>query len=236
MLKNKFVILNIPFNNLNYNADRLTKEWITTRMDIFFRYTLKSLRCQTNQNFEAFLNCDGESMNTISELLQERNQLPRNIHFVDAKQITPLINQTAKNYEYFYLVRIDSDNLYHKDFVQKLYDLQPKPETEALLCQYGYLFDIKSNKLAYSFHTSPSYYTLIYKTSEYQSGKRYMMTSHKEVIRDFKVELLNDYFYITTITGENVLFAPRHMVSNMVKGLVEEEKKMQILLNFGLSD
>ncbi|MFA9464126.1 MAG: glycosyltransferase family A protein [Velocimicrobium sp.] len=236
MVKNKFVIFSIPFNNLNYNADRLTKEWITTRMDIFFRYTLKSLRCQTNQNFEAFLNCDGESMNIIRELLKEREELPCNIHFVDAKQITALINQTVKEYEYFYLVRIDSDNLYHKDFVQILYDSHPKIETEAFLCQCGYLFDIKTNKLAYSFHPSPSYYTLIYKTGEYQSGKRYSMTSHKKIITDFKVELLNDYFYITTITGENVLFTPRHMTGKMVTGFVEEENKMQTLLNFGLAD
>lgn len=232
MLKNKFVIINIPFNNLNYNPDRLTKEWITTRMDIFFQYTLQSLKSQTNQKFEAFINCDGESMNTINEALQEREKLPDNIHFIDAKQSNSLIIEATKDYEYFYLVRIDSDNMYHKDFVQKLYDLQPKPDTEALLCQYGYLFDVKTNQLAYNFHPSPSYYTFIYKTKEYQLKKRYILRSHKEVITEFKVELLNDYYYLTTITGENVLFASRHMGG---KKLVEDEKKLQILREFGLT-
>ncbi len=231
MLKKKIVIFNIPFNNMKYNPDRLTKEWIISRMDIFFCYTLRSLRCQTNQNYEAFINCDGESMNIIHEVLMERETLPSNIHFIDFKKNTAFINEAAKDYECFYLVRIDSDNLYHKDFVQKLYDLEPAPETEALLCQHGYLLDTKSNQLAYMFHPSPSYYTFLYKTNEFRFGKRYALKSHTKVISDFKVELLNDYYYITTITGENVLFAPRHMLG---KKLVEEGKRKKIFTDFGL--
>ena len=116
MLKEKIVIINIPFNNLGYNENRLTKEWITSRMDIFFEFTLKSLQCQTNQNFKAFINCDEKSMDIIKETLEEREPLPSNVQFIDAKQSTRLICETVKDYEYLYLVRIDSDNLYHKDF------------------------------------------------------------------------------------------------------------------------
>lgn len=231
MLKEKFVIINIPFNNLGYNENRLTKDWITSRMDIFYQFTLKSLMCQTNQNFKAFIHCDEKSMDIIQQALEEREPLPSNIQFIDAKQNTRLIREAVKDYEYLYLVRIDSDNLYHKNFVQVLYDLTPKSDTEALLCQYGYLYDVHANQLAYIFHPSPSYYTFIYKAKDYCAGKRYMFKSHKKVISDFKVELLNDYYYITTITGENVLFAPRHMLG---KKVIDDDKIMQIITEFGL--
>jgi hypothetical protein len=123
--------------------------------------------------------------------------------------------------------------MYHKDFVQKLYDLQPKPDTEALLCQNGYLLNVKTMELVYNFHPSPSYYTFIYKTSDYIQKKRYILTSHKKIITDFEVELLNDYYYITTITGENVLLTPRHMIG---KELVDGNRKEKILHDFGLID
>lgn len=231
MLKDKFIIINIPFNNLGYNENRLTKEWITSRMDIFYKFTLKSLQCQTNQNFKAFINCDEQSMVIIKEALEEREPLPSNVQFIDSKQNTKLICKAIKDYEYLYLVRIDSDNSYHKDFVQILYDLKPNSDTEALLCQYGYLYDVQADQLAYNFHPSPSYYTFIYKAKEYCLGKRYILKSHTKVISDFKVELLNDYYYITTITGENVLFAPRHMLG---KKVIDDDKKIQIITEFGL--
>lgn len=232
MKNNRFVIIDIPFNYLRYNNDRLTKEWILTRLDIFFKTALKSFKCQTTQNFIVIIGCEGESMDIINEALQEREPLPNNIRFVEYRQRLALILQIVREYEYFFHVRIDSDNLYRNNFIQKLYDLEIKPDTEALLCQYGYLLDLRNNKLAYMFHTSPSFYALVYKTSDYLLGKRYRPESHRVII-NYKVQLLNDYYYIITITGENVQFNESFMKN---KKLVEEEDKRKILCDFGLVD
>lgn len=60
--------------------------------------------------------------------------------------------------------------MYHKSYVQKLYDYIPKPETTALLNQWGYLYDSFNDKLFICSAKVTSCYTLIHKTEDYING------------------------------------------------------------------
>ena len=61
----KVIIIESWFNIIPAKKERLTKEWIESRINIFMNYTLKSLQAQTNQNFLALLQYDDRSKSLI---------------------------------------------------------------------------------------------------------------------------------------------------------------------------
>lgn len=57
-MKNKTVIITSMFNVKPYiqnGRDRYTKEWVNYRIKVFHEFTLRSLKLQTNQDFNFFL-------------------------------------------------------------------------------------------------------------------------------------------------------------------------------------
>lgn len=58
------VVIEINFNNYGMDPQRLTREWLERRMDIFRRFTLNCLKAQTNQDFLAVLKLSKESGNS----------------------------------------------------------------------------------------------------------------------------------------------------------------------------
>lgn len=60
----------------------LTKEWIEYRLRIFMKYTLQSLKKQTNQNFTALIKYASASEDLILKTLAKYEPLPDNIRFI----------------------------------------------------------------------------------------------------------------------------------------------------------
>ena len=75
------MVIYIIFNTHNRTPDRFTKEWIEYRIDIFERYTLQSIKEQTNQDFRVYLCCEKITMPIIHECLAKREPLPDNVRF-----------------------------------------------------------------------------------------------------------------------------------------------------------
>ena len=229
--KSKQMIIGIHFNNLKYTDARLTSQWINERLDVFWKYTLQSFKVQTNQNFEVYLHYDIESEDVIQTALQRRERLPDNVHCGDVKSYKEAIVNKVSKSDLFYFIRLDSDNLYHKDYIQKLHDYKPKKETEALMSQYGYLYGEQSGRLAYYYQLSPPFYTLLYKSKEYIRGKRYELPGgHGSVSQRLKCEFLSGNNYLVTLHGHNVSNGEWLMQG---KSFVKE-KKEKILQEFGI--
>ena len=79
-MRDRVVIVEIPLNTVNrwlsdtrqiqpqgLAPDRLTPEWIANRLDLFFTFTLPSLRQQTNQDFTAVVLYDPLSRSIIMD-------------------------------------------------------------------------------------------------------------------------------------------------------------------------
>lgn len=231
---NKKIIVQINFNNIKYSDLRLSKEWIEERLNIFWRYTLQSLKAQTNQAFEVYLNYDILSKAIIQESLAKREPLPSNIHFGDTKFNNRAIDQAIIESDIFYWVRLDSDNLYHKEYIQKLYDYTPQEGTEALVSQYGYLYGEFSDRLARYYQLSPPFYTLIYQPQEYINGKRYVTPGgHRSVCTVLKYEVIPGYNYLVSIHSQNTSNG-EWMINRNNKIIIGKERK-EILTDFGLS-
>ncbi|MGF7060015.1 glycosyltransferase [Brassicibacter mesophilus] len=179
------------------------KEWLAQRISIFMRYTLQSLKNQTNQNFLALIVYDTKSKEIIESTLAKNKVLSENIRFVTPIEHYNQILESTKGYDYLYLVRLDSDDMYHKSFVQQLHDYNPKDDTQILICQKGYIYDSVNNRLAKYFHFSPQFYTLIYKVEDYIHGKRHDLGgSHGGAIK-LNHEILEEPNYINHAHSNN---------------------------------
>ncbi len=226
---NRKVIINITFNTYQFNDDlRLSKEWIEYRINIFMNYTLKSLINQTCQDFTTIFHYDLRTKDIIYDELSKYPPLPKNI--ILSSDGYSLLKELIAGYEYLYLVRIDSDDMYHPLFIQKLLDLNLNHDTECILNQDGYAYDCIDNKLGIWYAQSPPFYTLIYKVQDYLNGFRYkVIGGHKGVI-DLNYQKLLDKNYLVLIHGKN----NSTKFSYCTKGELSEATKLDILKEFKL--
>lgn len=228
------MVIYIIFNTHNRTPDRFTKEWIEYRIDIFERYTLQSIKEQTNQDFRVYLCCEKITMPIIHECLAKREPLPDNVRFDTIPNNNKDILKYIEKYDYLYHIRLDSDNLYQKDFIQKLYDYRPKEDTEVIISQNGYVYDTRDACLASYFQKSPPFYAFIYKVQEYKNGFRYNTPGgHRMVIKLWKYELLDGANYMITLHGKNEL-NNRNLLDE--KMLLEKDEKEKVLKEFGILD
>lgn len=231
---NKKIIISIHFNSLKYSEKRLSVEWIEERLDIFWKYTLQSFKVQTNQDFEAYLHYDKLSKETVETALSKREALPPNVHFGDRSTNEEAIRESIQYSDVFYWVRLDSDNLYHKDYIQKLHDFEHKPETQALISQAGYIYGETTKRLAHYYQVSPPFYTLIYKPKEYIRGKRYEVPGgHGSVAKLLKYETVAGDNFLVTVHNKNVSNG-EWLINN--RYLVGEQEKLERLQEFGVQE
>lgn len=222
--------------NLNMNAhpevERLSKSWIFYRINIFMKYTCKSSINQTNQSFDHIIVYDSLSEDTINLALSKYPPLPNNIRFVKKEDLRKEIDNLVKGYDYFYRVRIDADDIFHPTFIQQLHDYNPKPETESLINQKGYIYDIENNRLAHWYYYSPPFFTVIYNVDEYLKGKRHHFPGgHKDAAK-LNHEILDKENFIVTVHGKNT---ETKFSSVFNTGLIEDvEYKNSILKDFKL--
>lgn len=169
----KFIIL-IHFNNLNWNdnSPRLTKEWIEHRMDIFMNYTCKSLRNQTNQDFETIILYDLLSEELITKAISHYPPLPSNMYFMPSQVGLKYIKDSLKTYEHLCFTKLDSDNMYHKSYMQVLHDYIPKKEATFLAFSKGYAYDALTGNLATYTAAREYFYTRLFTANDYLKGIR----------------------------------------------------------------
>jgi hypothetical protein len=179
-MRDRVVIVEIPLNTVNrwlHNPkhiqpqglakDRLTQEWIANRLDLFFTYTLPSLRQQTNQDFTAVVLFDARSKAIFSEELRRRPPLPANILFLTEMEFFALEDALIAPCRYYCHAFLGSDDMYHRDFMQSLHDYEPHAPWMTLVPQYGYAFVSPLNRLGPFYFWLPSYGAIMMLVDEY---------------------------------------------------------------------
>ena len=203
----KRVIISIKFNNWDSNEigdERLSEHWINARIGIFMKFTLQSLKKQTNQDFLTLVLYENSTENYIFNALRNHENLPNNIKFIRKTDYEKEVNQYIKGFNQLFLARIDSDDLFHITFVEQLHNYKPKPKTVALINQKGYIYDSVNHRLGTWFYFSPPFYTFIYHTNEWLGGKRYsILGGHKSVI-SYPHEILKEGNFIVVVHSNNI--------------------------------
>jgi hypothetical protein len=187
-VKEKSIIVVIPLNIAHYyatgaedlafnmfanhvNMEKSNVDWLRNRIRIFMNYTLKSLKLQTNQDFVGFVVYSDYTRDWVYQELLKYEPLPSNIKFVQFSLLDSEIRKNIENTQYFYFVRTDSDDMYHKAYIQKMQDYKPQEGTVSLINPYGYLYDSTNNKIGKCKAKVTSCYTLIFNSKDYLEGK-----------------------------------------------------------------
>ncbi|MFA7215104.1 MAG: glycosyltransferase [Bacillota bacterium] len=210
MKKTKIIIVDILFNAWKRSSQIYDKDWIENRMKIFMDYTLNSLKGQSNQSFIALVRYDRSTVKLIKQALSKYPSLPSNIKFIEAnvynKELIELIKST-RGYDHLYIVRLDSDDLYNKSFIQKLHDYNHKTEKQVLISRNGYIYDSVNHRIAKYYHKSPPYHALVYRVKDFIGGKRHRLPKGHWSALELNYELLGGTNFISHVHSNNTLFS-----------------------------
>jgi len=221
------IVININFNLMQATEERLSEEWIDYRIGIFTDFTRRSLEQQTNQDFLCLLRYEEESEAFVHKALAKYPLLPNNIKFVTKKQYKSPFMEYINSSDEFYIVRLDSDNLYHKTYIQQLYDYQPRERTIVLICQEGYVYDSEHHRLARWYNESPPFFTFIYKTASYLKGDRHTMRGGHAAMIKYCHEMLPVGNFMVLIHGRNTM---GHFNSPWRRELIEDSEQIASIL------
>ncbi|MGL4738049.1 MAG: glycosyltransferase [Cellulosilyticaceae bacterium] len=226
---------NVPYTQFKnpFVEERLTQQWIEQRLSVFMKYTYKSLVRQSNQQFKAFVLYDPKSEEVLKEELNKYDGLNTNIVFTHdfEKDIEEYIGNEAC----FAMLYLDSDNMIHPTFVQRVYDM-PIEDTEVIISQRGYVYEEINHRVSLYYYGAPdTFYTLIYPTKQYFEGFRYNYPCnqygdviHGNYLLKLKYRVFKERMFIVTIHGKNVSHDIERMFGyKTVQGFLEEgiEKK-----------
>lgn len=245
IITSKFNIMTGERNTLygKNEAVRTTKAWIDHRVDIFMNFTAKSLIKQTNQNFYAIYAYEDSTEKILLDSLNRYPKLQSNIMFVKKTKYMETIDNISKDLDILYLTRLDSDDMYVNDFVQKIYDFDIDENTQAILCRDGYVYDSKNKILAEYSHSSFTFYTFIYRL--YKEKVRYssLNITPWDLLINFFHFSINSYTF-KLLEGRNFIFNIHSQNTDSVfpqasflwytvgTKITDEETKSKILSNF----
>jgi len=229
----KKIIVEIPFNRRGerYDHNELNKDWIEYRLKIFKKYSLKSLVNQTNQFFTVLFEVRDE---TLDFIISKMKDIPDNFIFI-SDNYKRIVRKLIDNYDDVYFTRLDSDDCFEKNYIDLLHNHPTKPETEILISQYCYNYDIHNKRLMKFFLDSPQCYTLVFKKEDYLKGKRYKLPGGHNGAITLKHEILKGYNYLDTVHDKNI--SSRYWTKS--KGrlkLLGEVKDKSILKEFGINE
>lgn len=212
----KIVVITSKFNimtgarNSTYSSNELERfeiDWIFNRVSIFMKFTAQSLINQTNQDFIALYAYEDSTEKVIQEAFSKYDKLPDNIRFVRFSEYMNVLDEITKGYDVLFLTRLDSDDLYCNDFVDRIMNYELNDEIEEILCQRGYIYDSVNNRLAEYYHRQFTFYTFIYRLSKEKENEKYSSLSidPMELLLDFSHFRTIDYKY-EVLEGRNFMF------------------------------
>lgn len=200
-------IIYIPFTGVGTNKV-LSPEWLADRIEIFKSYTLKSLLNQTNREFFLWLTFrpdekDNPLVDELAEYMShieglrfqftfdglmyhdDRNPEQNEILLERMEKSLAVLLGLGVDGDWFYLTRIDSDDMFHRDVVQLIQDQEPFEG--ALTLQLGYVYNKDTGEVAeWNPLTNPPFHTVMMQRETFYDPIRHrlafgLFTSHEDI-------------------------------------------------------
>ncbi|MGL5615050.1 MAG: glycosyltransferase [Sarcina sp.] len=184
---------------------RLEVDWLRKRIDIFMNFTLKALIGQSNQNFVALYAYQDETEELIKNIFSNYESLPDNIRFVKKTSYMDELNKITKGYDILFLARLDSDDLYRYDFVERILEYKIKENQDVILCQNGYIYSSEKNILAEYYHHHLTFYTVIYRLQQGEDKYKSFEVEPFDLLLNFSHHKITNYNY-EPLEGRNFIF------------------------------
>ena len=261
-------IIAIPVSSVGLHSGFRSNSWYKHRIDIFKRYTLQSLKNQSNKDFILWLWFRPEEASNpltqeIARALDEAKLKYvfsfNGLLYVDDKFVSYTLKTQLKNllqmvwdmwlykqwrspkelwkytwenknktlpvrlqsaleelkarigtgYEWIYLTRIDSDDMFHREAVNLIQSCEPK-ENKALVFTTGFIYNVITKQLAsWNPPTNPPFHTIIFSAKTFFDSKKHQeyykdFKSHEDITRIFNCEVLDMYKYMVSFHGKHI--------------------------------
>lgn len=167
---------------------------------------------------------------SVFELLKDKNATLKD-------RLAPALESIKNNinveFDWVYVSRIDSDDMFHEDFIQEVHSFPPFPG--ALTCRNGYVYNSNTGQLAeWNPKTNPPFHTIIFPKNDFFDPARYIQyfrgfKSHEDIPSVFNSQNLKDRKYCVVIHQKHISTLWEHPWKGKE---IEGEKKQEVLENF----
>ncbi|WP_238325348.1 glycosyltransferase [Lunatimonas lonarensis] len=149
--------------------------WLQERFLIFQKFCFPSILNQSNKDFTWLIYVDSETNPGILEALQE---LVKPYSFILLIQrvfqhfsLKLVLNEDIHKYfgegfQYLISSRVDTDDMLHKDFIQKVQEMFQRQSYEALNFNKGHIYDISTGVTSAAVHKYNPFISLIEKRTK----------------------------------------------------------------------
>lgn len=180
------------FEGLMYHDDKFTKYTLKNKLKNCFQMVWDGYRTGEKKSFKEIWKYTWEDKNKtlLSRLGRALEALPQ------------------EQYDWVYLTRLDSDDMFHEDAVDLIQSAEPAYK-KALVFDKGYMYNVETMQLAeWLPPTNPPFHTIIFPGSIFFNPKRHLeyygeFKSHEDIPLVFDTETLDMYRYCVTAHGKH---------------------------------
>lgn len=208
------------FSGLMYHDDKFSTD-LFSRIKNCFRLVRHALRSNSYSDLLSNLKLVWHDKN--STLLQRLAEALPKLGLIEEDMVL--------------LTRIDSDDMFHQDYVQIVQEHIDWAQVS--LCSTGYIYNTTTGELAtWEPDTNPPFHTIVFINGEFTDPQRHLtkykdFRSHEDIPRIFPVHnLLKDRYCVTTHNPKNHISTTwNHPFRGSI---ITDQSKEEILKSFGL--
>lgn len=163
--------------------------WLDYRLDLFQRYTLRSLINQTDGIFRIWMICLRESESILApkvEMMKKNDPAMTVVDFVFDESLA--CSALKNNIRSLYFLKLDSDDMYRKDTIKRTKELLGYSDkiSLAMFCN-GFIYNIKATTIHTFSRWSITTYAVFYppKTFDHNSFRKYCVCDQTKVRNRF---------------------------------------------------
>lgn len=183
--------------------------WIDARLEFYRQWTRRSLSAQTHKHFGVWASCGvnmtaGDAMRVMSGTHADFVSFGCD-HAPDAA-----IRKEAERYDYVYVTRLDSDDLYAPDALRIAHEARPSVHghVEATMFRRGYLHDVRTGETGVYHGPSTPFHTMMIPADVFSSQEKYAALDygdHSQVNGRFRTTVLPDWKFAVLVHGGNFI-------------------------------
>lgn len=191
----------------------IDSEWLRNRYKLFQRTTLRSLQAQTFQDWELWASFGVNT--TIQDQLNFTVEVfpGRRVLMSKNDQHAPSVSwskEVPEDVDYVYVTRIDSDDLYGPEALQRANGCHPDSpgRVEASMFRRGYLHDIQTGEVGVYHGSSTPFHTMMFPRGVFSNPERYAEVDygdHSVVNTRYPTKVLPDWQFAVLVHGQNFI-------------------------------
>ena len=126
-----------------------------------------------------------------------------------SQSLQTLKEAIGSDFEWIYLTRIDSDDMFHKHTIDLIQSEKPK-QRQALIFDKGYVYNIVTGQLGtWNPPTNPPFHTIIFCGNDFFDARRHLsyyqnFKSHEDIPRIFNTKTLDINSYMVSFHGKHI--------------------------------